>query len=71
MLHDFLSNILSSNKTHTMILACAADDFRKFRKIRKTIIFLKFIKNLSQAKCQVFSVLFFSSRLGMFAITCT
>ena len=39
-----------------MILVCAADDFRKFRKIRKIINFEKIIKNLSLAKCQVFDV---------------
>ena len=39
-----------------MILACAADDFGKFRKIRKIINFQKFIKNLPSAKCQVFGV---------------
>ena len=38
-LHSVLSNILTKNKTHTMILVCAADDFRKFLKIRKIIIF--------------------------------
>ena len=32
------------NKTHTMILVCAADDFRKFRKIWKIINFLKIHK---------------------------
>ena len=40
-----------------MILGCAADDFRKFRKIQKIINFKKFIKI-----CQVFCV--FSSRIG-------
>ena len=36
------------NKTHIMILVCAADDFRKFRKIRKNYhFFKKIIKNLS------------------------
>ena len=39
-----------------MILVCAADDFRKFRKFWKIINFLKIIKNLSQANCQVFGV---------------
>ena len=39
-----------------MILVCAADDFRKFRKIRKIIIFLKIHKKSFKAKCQVFDV---------------
>ena len=52
-----------------MSLVCAADDFRKFGKIRKIIIFKKIIKNLSQAKCHIFGD--FSSLLGRFAITCT
>ena len=39
-----------------MILVCVADDFRKFRKIRKIISFQMFLKNLSQAKCQLFGV---------------
>ena len=39
-----------------MILVCVADDFGKFRKFGKLSFFLKFIKNLSQAKCQVFGV---------------
>ena len=30
---------ININKTHTMILVCAADDFRKFRKIWKILIF--------------------------------
>ena len=39
-----------------MILVCATDDFRKFRKIQKIINFQKFIKNLSQEKSQMFGV---------------
>ena len=38
-LHGVLSNILMQNKTHTMILVCAADNFQKFRKIQKIINF--------------------------------
>ena len=38
-LHGVLSNILTLNKTHTMIFVCAADDFRKFQKIWKIINF--------------------------------
>ena len=39
MLNGVLSNILTCNKTHTMILVCATDDFRKFLKIQKIINF--------------------------------
>ena len=46
-LHGVLSNILTKNKTYTTILVCAADDLRKFRKIRKVINFRKIIKKLS------------------------
>ena len=63
-------NILTNNKTHTMILVCAADDFRKFWKIRKIIKFLKIHKKICH-KQNVKCLVFFSSRLGMFAIICT
>ena len=46
------------NKTHTMILVCAADDFHKYWKKRKmSVCFLKIHKkNVSKAKIQVFDV---------------
>ena len=46
-LHGVLSNILTLNKTHTIILVNTADDFRIFRKIRKIINFEKLIQNQS------------------------
>ena len=33
------SNIITRNKTHIMFSVCAADDFRKNRKMRKMIFF--------------------------------
>ena len=38
-LHGVLSNTLTSNKTHTIILVCAADDFWNFAKVGKLSIF--------------------------------
>ena len=50
------SNIVSLNEIHTMILVCAADDFRKYGKMQK----LRFKKNhikichKQKIKCLVF-----------------
>ena len=44
-----------SNKMHTMIFACAADDFQKSRKMR---YFKNCIKSLPNRKFQVFGVVF-------------
>ena len=40
-LHCAWSNMFTLNKTHTMILVCAADDFRKYWKNAEIEIFLK------------------------------
>ena len=53
--------MLRSNKTHTMILACATGDFQKSQKMR---YFQKCINNLPKAKFQVFDV--FASRIDQF-----
>ena len=65
-----LSNILTYNKTHTMILVCADDDFRKFSENSENYQFLKIHKkSVINQMTNVWCV--FSSRLGKFAITCT
>ena len=38
-LHGILSNILTYNKTYTMIFVYAADDFQKFQNIQKIVNF--------------------------------
>ena len=58
-------------KTHTMILVCAADDFRKYQKMwkmrfLKKSIFKKNLKDLSKAKLHMFVV--FSSQLDGFVL---
>ena len=51
------SNILTRNETHTMILVCAADDFRKYQNIRKIGFSIKNHKKIchkQNVKCLVF-----------------
>ena len=60
------SNMVTLNKTHTMILVYAADNFRKYRKMQK----LRFLKNHKKSVIsQKSSVWCFSSPLDMFVIT--
>ena len=40
------SNMVTLNKTHTMILVCAADDFRKYRENCRNWDLKKIIKNM-------------------------
>ena len=60
--------MVTFSKTHTKILVCAADDFRKYRKKQKLVFFFKnSYKNLPKAKNQVFGVLK-SARLVCFCL---
>ena len=43
---------------HEIIIVCAANEFRKYQKMRKKELFKNSLKNLSQAKILVFGVFF-------------
>ena len=57
-------------RTHTMILVCAVDYSRKYRKMWKRDFYLKNSQKIVH-KQKFRGLMFFSSRLAGFEITCT